>query len=392
MNNSSPPRVLIVDDEARNRLVLGDYLESMRITTEEARDGLECMFKVEDGHFDLILLDIMMPGMDGFDTLKELRSRPSTSDLPVVVISALDGIDSVVRCIELGADDFLPKPFKRPILKARVEACIERKRLRDQEKLFREKDRQQLETIRESYRQLKLTERSRDNFSNMIVHDLNSPLNSIIGYADLIRMYAGDDETSPAADNILRCADQLRESATRMTDLTSSILDVSKFENGQLDITGENLNISQFASDVYQRNCELADRDGLEFKLNLPPEPAYAFADATLLPRVIDNLTSNSLKYASSFVRFGVEKTDLATTKLEFINDGYPISSEDQQRVFDKYYQCDSAGGRLSKRYGVGLGLTFCKLAVDAMGGRIWTDNGKDERTHFYVELPTTPA
>ena len=391
-SSSTKERILIVEDEPRNQLILRDYLQNMGLDTDIASTGDEGLKRAQERPYDLILLDIMMPGMNGYEVLKRLKQEESTRHLPVIVISALDSMESTVRCIELGAEDSLPKPFKRPLLRARLEACLERKRLRDRERAMQVKDREQLQTIQRNYEELRITERSRDNLSNMIVHDLNSPLNSIMGYSDMIRIYLEDADESSKRSNILPCLDQMGTAVKRMIALTSSILDVAKLENGSLLVKLTSFDLAAMAQQFHARFQQLAKQQGISFELDVVGRPPRINADESLLQRVIENLVSNSLKYGSEHACIRVACNPAGKVILEIVNDGHMISSSDQKRVFDKYFQCEETERQPKHRYGVGLGLTFCKLATEAMGARIWTDRGADENTHFYVEFaPTEP-
>jgi class 3 adenylate cyclase len=132
----SSARVLIVDDIATNRDVLAWRLQKQGLQVEQAADGREALGRLEAEPFDMVFLDVMMPGLSGYQVLEQIKSNPLTRDIPVLMISAVDEIESVVRCIELGAEDYLPKPFQPVILRARVAACLEKKRMRDQEQVY----------------------------------------------------------------------------------------------------------------------------------------------------------------------------------------------------------------------------------------------------------------
>jgi CheY-like chemotaxis protein len=126
-------RILVVDDYALNRMQLKRSLEQQGHIVALAENGRQALEMIETGDFDLVLLDILMPVMDGFEVLSRLKNDPKQRDLAVIVISALDEMENVIRCIGMGAEDFLPKPFDPLLLKARLGACLEKKRLRDQE-------------------------------------------------------------------------------------------------------------------------------------------------------------------------------------------------------------------------------------------------------------------
>jgi DNA-binding response OmpR family regulator len=130
---NSAGRILIVDDVENNRLMLQRRLEREGYSVSQATNGREALERIAQGGLDLVLLDILMPEVDGFEVLRQVKSTPSGRDLPVIMISSLEEIESVVRCIEMGAEDYLPKPFDPVLLRARVGACLEKKRLRDQE-------------------------------------------------------------------------------------------------------------------------------------------------------------------------------------------------------------------------------------------------------------------
>jgi len=125
--------LLVVDDNEINRDILSRHLERQGHTVAVAENGRQALEMVSTHPFDLVLLDVMMPEMDGYRVLERLKGDEAWRDIPVIMISALDEIDSVVRCIELGAEDYLPKPFDPVLLRARIGACLEKKRLRDQE-------------------------------------------------------------------------------------------------------------------------------------------------------------------------------------------------------------------------------------------------------------------
>lgn len=124
---------LVVDDNSINRIMLSRYLSKLRYQASLAENGRQALEQLQDKSFDLVLLDVEMPEMDGYQVLEQMKAVPRLRDIPVIMISAVDELESVVRCIELGAQDYLPKPFNPVLLQARLTACLERKRLRDQE-------------------------------------------------------------------------------------------------------------------------------------------------------------------------------------------------------------------------------------------------------------------
>ncbi|TMD59652.1 MAG: response regulator [Chloroflexi bacterium] len=133
--HSSPPTslLLVVDDNSMNRIMLSRYLSKLGYRANLAENGRQALEQLQGKSFDLVLLDVEMPEMDGYQVLEQMKTTPRLRDIPVIMISAVEELESVVRCIELGAQDYLPKPFNPVLLRARLTACLERKRLRDQE-------------------------------------------------------------------------------------------------------------------------------------------------------------------------------------------------------------------------------------------------------------------
>ncbi len=158
--------VLIVDDMASIRLTLARQVQQLGHRVTLAKDGIQALELLAEKPFDLVLLDIMMPGMDGYAVLDNIKADPRMHELPVLMISGLDELKSVVRCIEHGAEDYLAKPFQPTLLKTRIQACLEKKHLWDE--------------LEGRYEQLRELESLRDSLTDMIVHDLRTPLTSLL--------------------------------------------------------------------------------------------------------------------------------------------------------------------------------------------------------------------
>lgn len=150
MNEPAKSRLLVVDDDRVNRMLMGRYLESEGHTVQFAVNGRDALEKLYGAHFDLVLLDIEMPEMNGYQVLEEIRQVPAWRDIPVIVTTALEELESVVRCIENGAEDYLTKPVNRVLLKARIDASLEKKRLRDQQTAFLHQLEQEMELARKT--------------------------------------------------------------------------------------------------------------------------------------------------------------------------------------------------------------------------------------------------
>ena len=158
--------VLVVDDVATVRLVLSRYVTELGHVATPAANGREALGLLRSGPFDMILLDVMMPEMDGFAVLEQVKQDQNLREVPVVMISGVDELENAIRCIEAGADDYLTKPFEPALLRARIRAGLEKKQLWDE--------------LANRYRQLQTLENMRDSLTHMIVHDLRTPLTSLL--------------------------------------------------------------------------------------------------------------------------------------------------------------------------------------------------------------------
>ncbi|HEX8235955.1 MAG TPA: hybrid sensor histidine kinase/response regulator [Abditibacteriaceae bacterium] len=360
-------QVLIVDDMSTTRLMLSRYVRQLGHQETTATNGREALELLQHHKFDLILLDVMMPEMDGYTVLEAMKSNPELRDIPVVMISGVDEIESVVRCIERGAEDYLPKPFNATLLRARISACLEKKRLWDE--------------LGENYRQLQELERLRDSLTDMIVHDLRTPLASfIIGLQTM-------DSLGDLSDLQRECLSLSLDGGQMLLSMINDLLDISRMEQGTVPIEYSPLAIESVVKTALRQVTQMADDKNIALDYRVATGRETLLADDEKLCRVLVNLLGNSIKFTpnggsvhievgedGSDVRFGVRDT------------GEGIPAEAFGRIFEKFGQVESrlAGRKMS----TGLGLTFCKMAVEAHGGRIWVESQPGQGSTFFFTLP----
>lgn len=369
--------VLVVDDNETNRDLLSRRVEKQGYRTSVAENGRAALELLAGEAFDIVLLDILMPEMDGYQTLAQLKSDPKLRHIPVIMISAVDQIESVVRCIELGADDYLPKPFNPVLLKARLSASIEKKRLRDREVRF-------YEEIRENYRKLAELERLRDELTHMIVHDLRTPLTSVIAGLQTMGLMGdlNDDQKEFLAISL--------DGGRTLLAMINDMLDVSKMESGTLVLEKQEIRASDIVAQSLAYVRQLASENGLSLALEAPAELPAITADEEKVQRTLVNLLSNAVKFtpAGGTVTVSAQICDDAGCEMLFAvrDTGEGIPKEAFDRIFEKFGQVESR--KSGRRMSTGLGLTFCKMAVEAHGGRIWVESELGKGTTFYFTLP----
>lgn len=363
----SLPTVLIVDDTPENialvsSLVRGVYRARVAINGEKALD-----IAFSNDPPDLILLDIMMPGMDGYEVCRRLKAHPQASDIPVIFLTSRSQTEDEKMGFDLGAVDYITKPISPPILMARLKTHLDLQRKK--------------RLLQESYEQLVELEALRDNLVHMIVHDLRGPLTAIIGNLDLLKSFEMEHFT-PEGKTIVDIA---RSAAGELVEMTSSVLDVNRMESMDIQLNVSECDIVEVVRRVASHSAALA-RDR-KLTVELPSEPVELKADPDLIARVVQNLMGNALKFTpkSGEIVLAVAPDD-DRVRVSVTDNGPGIPPEYQERVFDKFFQVEAR--QHGQKYSTGLGLTFCKLAVEAHGGRIGVTSGSGEGSVFWFELP----
>jgi two-component system sensor histidine kinase/response regulator len=364
-------KVLVVDDEPRNVQLLQDLLEVRGYTVWTAEDG-EQGFQIAQTRIpDLVLLDVMMPRLNGFDVCRKLKADERTAMIPVLLVTSLDARQDRLEGIGAGANDFITKPIDSAELVLRVRNAVTTKRLYDQ--------------VTAQFRRLQELEAARDTLTHMIVHDLRSPLTGLQGYLDLLRMAVA----AGAHDEVLEYARDANATAGRLKDMVSQVLDVSRLESEQMPVAAE-------ATDLVQLLPAAVGSLGpppptVQVVYRLPRHPVVIRCDQDLVSRVVVNLVGNAFKFTprNSEVSIGLEAHD-GSARITVTDGGTGIAPEHRELIFEKFGQ--TSLGRAAAGRSTGLGLTFCKLAVEAHGGRIGVENAGHGGACFWVELPGKAA
>ena len=366
--------LLIVDDSEDNRDVLARRLQKQGHWAITAPGGKEALEALAEQPFDLVLLDIMMPDMDGYEVLSRIKNDPHTHRIPVIMISALDEMDSVVRCIEMGAADYLPKPFNPTLLRARIGASLREKRAHDRE--IRSSDQ-----LAESYRKLKEMERLRDDLTHMIVHDLRTPLTSLLSGLQTIPLIGS---LSDLQAEMLAIAE---EGGQTLLGMINNLLDVEKMEQESVPLDRNPLTAAGLIERAVTQVGMLAQVSGLTLIQQAPLDLPSFSGDEDILRRTLVNLLGNAIKFTPSGGTITASAEMVEQGMLFAVRDtGEGIPPEAFERIFEKFGQVESriAGRKMS----TGLGLTFCKLAVNVHGGRLWLESQPGKGSIFYFTIP----
>ena len=357
------PTILIVDDEPLNRELLHAYLDGAGHTLVAVDSGEAALAAVERDHPDLVLLDVMMPGLDGFATAERIKALTREEFLPVILVTALSDLSARVQGLRAGADEFLSKPVDRHELLLRVSNLLA---LRAKESALARRNVELVEL-----------QRFRDEMSAMIVHDLKSPLSVILTNLDYALEGGDEAETREA----LRDS---RAAGNRALRLLANLLDLSRIEAGQLKLKRTRTRLGALVDPLVRQRAHLAE--AREIAISCAVEPRVEVeADVELLSRVVDNVFDNAFRHTPPGGRIEVQAASVPhAVQLRIGNSGDPIPLEARELIFERFAQLRGDVGRMN----LGLGLYFCRLATEAHGGRIWVEETRELPTVFGLELP----
>ncbi len=369
-----PARILVVDDNEINRDVLARRLKQEKYVLEMACGGRQALELLQSQSFDAVLLDIMMPEIDGMEVLRRMKADDDLQHLPVIIISALDDMDSVIRCIELGAEDYLPKPFSPTLLKARVRACVEKKRTRDRE-------RQLFAQLEENYVQLRALEQQRDDLAHMLIHDMRSPLSANLTGLEMIEVLG------PLNSDQHDCLQVAMRSGRNLLSLINDMLDTFKLESGALQLDRNSFKVCDLVERAVEQIASLLVDKNLQLQYELEETLPLMCGDESKLERVLMNLLSNAIKFTPHGGQITiVGYSNVNELSLAIRDTGEGIAPEALDHIFEKFGQAQNR--KAGHQNSTGLGLAFCKLVVEAHGGRIWVESVPGMGSTFFVTMP----
>jgi signal transduction histidine kinase len=369
---AQPEKILVIDDNAENRALAKATLEDEGLEAVLAASGKEGLLAFESASPDCVLLDVRMPEMDGFAVCEKIRSLPRGANVPIVFLTALRDVDTFDRALLAGGDDFLTKPVRPTELVVRVRTALKLRRMSDEL-------REHYDLVRRQRDDLMRLQLQKERLTAFLVHDLKSPVNSINLAAQVVLT---DERLSEGARE---AAQHIRSDARALLRLILNLLDISKSEEGALVPHPANLDLQKLVHKLADEFALRAEASGLKLLQDL--ESTRLHADGDLLLRVLENLLENAIRHTPSGGTITVAaRSSGGATVLSVTDSGPGIPAEMRDKIFDRYVQVD-AKERVVSRLGRGLGLTFCKLAVEAHGGKIFVEDASPG-ARFVITLP----
>jgi len=350
--------VLVADDRADNRALAGATLEDEGYRVVFATNGEETVKAFARAHPECILLDVRMPGLDGPAACKRIRTMPGGTLVSIIFVTALHDLDTFDRAIEAGGDDFLNKPYRPQELVIRVEAALKVRSLAAERNDLYVEIKQQ----RDALQRLQL---QKEQLISFLVHDLKNPVHAIDLQAQLLLRDRG------AGERAHRAAVKIRDEGHSQLRMITTLLDIAKADEGQLAAVREQIDLSSLVAEVVETMNVHAAAANVALASDVATPTLRA--DPSLIRRVLENLVENAIRYSpeGSEVRVIAASVD-GGIELRVSDAGPGVPPDQRARVFERFAQVDE---QIPSRPNRGLGLAFCKLAVEAHGGRIWIED-----------------
>ena len=380
--------VLVIDDNLQNREVAEGHLLSAGYGAILADGGESGLARFQERRPDLILLDVVMPRMDGFETCRRLRALPAGGDTPILFLTALGDLGTHKAALDSGADDFLTKPINRTELLIRIRSLLRIRHLSQELKQNYEVIRSQRDALLEAHRQ-------KIELAMLIVHDLKNPLTSIISN---VQYLTGSADIHERARESL--VDVLRGSRS-MFRMVMNLLDISRSEDGALVPRCATFDVDALLSEISSETARRLEEKAQTLSIACSERAGAILADRDLVRRVIENLIDNSHKYTPRGGKIAIEVDQVTVVRgggfepeeaieLRVRDEGTGIPVAYRRRIFEKYVRIEErAAGE--PRNSQGLGLVFCRAAIEVHGGEIWVEENTPKGTCFCVRLMRIP-
>ncbi|MBN8618505.1 MAG: hybrid sensor histidine kinase/response regulator [Anaerolineae bacterium] len=359
------PLILAVDDEPNNLILLQRMLKRyFEVIT--ASNGSMALTTLNEVKVDVLLLDVMMPGMSGLDVLREIRQNPETADLPVILISAMAEARDVAHGLELGANDYITKPIDPEVTLARIQTQLALKQLQDERK--------------KTIQGLRAAQQMKERLLRIASHDLKNPLMNIRMVTELI------DEALPSSDDHRLLIDTLSSSLDAMQTVIEDFLDTAAVDMSEIDIRFSSVDVELVITDLLKLYTAHAQKKGIQ----LLHEPTHerVRADQARFSQALGNLVSNAIKYSPLSSKIHIWAVlEAGVVQICIADEGPGILPEDQDRLFTQFGKLSArpTGGETS----TGLGLWIVKHLITLQGGEVGVECPTQGGSIFWIKLPT---
>lgn len=367
--NPSEYKILIVDDVMSNVLLLKVLLTNEKFAIATASNGRQALEQVEKENPDLVLLDVMMPDMSGFEVAQHLKSNPNTADIPIIFLTALNSTADIVKGFQVGANDFISKPFNKEELIIRVThqiSLVAAKRL-----------------ILSKTEELQRTIAGRDKLYSVIAHDLRSPMGSIKMVLNMLILNLPSEKIGAEMYELLTMANQTTEDVFSLLD---NLLKWTKSQIGKLNVVYQDVDLVEVTDGVIEIFSMVASLKKIRIR-EMKPEKMMVNANIDMLKTVVRNLLSNAIKFSKENSEVLVKMEEVDGMAVVSVQDyGCGISEEGQKKLLHTDTHFSTFG--TNNEEGSGLGLLLCKDFVVKNGGKLWFTSKEGEGSIFSFSIP----
>jgi two-component system sensor histidine kinase/response regulator len=362
------PSVLIVDDNPENLGVLGTIIAENGYTPGFAQNGAIALAAVKKKRPDLILLDVMMPDIDGFEVCRQLKQDPTFDDIPIIFLTAMADKEDVITGLELGAVDYVTKPFNNMELITRVNTHLELKAAK--------------EALSEKVDELKQANATKDKFFAIIAHDLINPFNALLAFSSIL----ANKHTQMPEDERDSCIQGILQASNNNYNLLKNLLHWARSQIGKLEVKPTLFDLRDSVGKNIEFHTEVSELKGVNIFSSI--DSHWVFADKRMFDTVIRNLLSNAIKFTPEHGMVSIsakQKDDFV--EISISDTGVGLKSEDVDKLFRIDVNQTTVG--TSKEKGTGLGLILCKEFVEKNGGTIGVESEEGKGSRFYVCIPS---
>lgn len=367
--NPSEYKILIVDDVMSNVLLLKVLLTNEKFAIATASNGRQALEQVEKENPDLVLLDVMMPDMSGFEVAQHLKSNPQTAEIPIIFLTALNSTADIVKGFQVGANDFISKPFNKEELIIRVThqiSLVAAKRL-----------------ILSKTEELQRTIAGRDKLYSVIAHDLRSSMGSIKMVLNMLILNLPFEKIGAEMYELLTMANQTTEDVFSLLD---NLLKWTKSQIGKLNVVYQDVDLVEVTDGVIEIFSMVASLKKIRIR-EMKPERMMVNADIDMLKTVVRNLLSNAIKFSKENSEILVKMEEVNGMAVVSVQDhGCGISEEGQKKLLHADTHFSTFG--TNNEEGSGLGLLLCKDFVVKNGGKLWFTSKEGEGSIFSFSIP----
>ena len=362
------PKILIIDDIAENIKVAANVLKKQNFNISYAQSGKAGIARAEKVRFDLILLDIMMPEMDGFEVCRRLKHNEKTKEIPVIFLTAKADEDSLRKGFDAGGVDFITKPFKVTELIARMNTHIQLKFVQEQ--------------LSKTNEEIRLANENKDKLLSIIAHDLRNPFSVLITFSKLIM----DSYEEFSKEDILTYMKSFYDTSKQGFNLLDNLLKWSKSQTGKMEIIREKLDMN----DLTEETITLLNSQALNKNIKLynnVPKNLYAFADTNMILTVLRNLITNAIKFTDKGGKVEIFGEIKDTQVIIQVKDtGVGIAADDVPKIFRIDIKHSTSGTEGER--GTGLGIILCKEFIEKNNGTLSVESQPGKGSTFFFSLP----